>query len=423
MLTAVVGVNWGDEGKGRMIDLLSAGYDIVARYQGGNNAGHTVVNDFGKFVLNLIPCGIFREGIINVLGIGMVIDLEHLRDEIEGLRARGISITPENLKISEKAIICLPYHRRLDVLEEDRLGSGAQGSTRRGIAPVYSDKYHRKALRVGDVLRRDTLREKLETVAGFKDLLFSGYGEAPVSIPDTLDWLCRCGDFLAPFIENTETLLESAAASGAKIMLEAQLGTLRDIDFGIYPYTTSSTTLAAFGPIGAGIPGRRLDRVIGVVKAYSSSVGGGPFTSKWHGEEAERFRELSGEYGAATGRPRSVGPFDCVASRFGVKMQGADTLALTKFDILSHLEKIPVCVAYDVNGRRVEDFPTGDDLDAAKPIFEYLPGFSTDISKCRRADDLPRAAIDYIKFIESSVGARIEYVSVGPHRDEFLVIE
>jgi adenylosuccinate synthase len=405
-----------------MVDLLSRDYDIVTRYQGGNNAGHTVVNDFGKFVLNLIPCGVFRENVVNILGTGMVIDLEHLWEEIEELRRRGIKITPDNLKISEKAVISMPYHRKLDVLEEDRLGAGAQGSTRRGIAPAYSDKYHRKALRVGDALRLDTLREKVETVAGFKNLLLAGYGGERVSIEETLGWLRDFGERLAPFVIDAESYLEKAASEGRRIMLEAQLGTLRDIDFGIYPYTTSSTTLAAFGPIGAGIPGRRLDRVIGVIKAYSSSVGGGPFVSEWRGEEADSFRELSGEYGAATGRPRSVGPFDCVASRFGVRMQGVDALALTKFDTLSEMDRIPVCVAYDVRGERVTDFPTGDELEAASPIFEYLPGFKTDISKCRRAEDLPPRAADYIKFIENAVGARIEYVSVGPHRDDYIAL-
>ncbi|MDR1588865.1 MAG: adenylosuccinate synthase [Oscillospiraceae bacterium] len=421
MITAVVGINWGDEGKGRMVDLLCAGYDIVARYQGGNNAGHTVVNDMGKFALNLIPCGIFRAGIVNVLGTGMVIDPEHLWNEIETLRARGAEITPDNLKVSEKAIICMPYHRTLDVLEEDRLGANAQGSTRRGIAPVYSDKYHRKALRVGDALRADTLRGKVETVAGFKSVLMSGYGAGSVSVGDTLAWLGEFVGRLAPFVTNTESYLESAASDGKNIMLEAQLGTLRDIDFGIYPYTTSSTTLAAYGPIGAGIPGRRLDRVVGVMKAYSSSVGGGPFTVEMSGAEADALREAGGEYGTATGRPRRVGAFDCVASRFGVKMQGADTLALTKFDVLSYMERIPVCVAYDIGGARVTDFPTGDELEAAKPVYEYLPGFGTDISGCRSAAELPSAARDYIGFIENAVGARIQYVSVGPGRDDYFI--
>lgn len=420
MLTAVVGVNWGDEGKGRMVDLLSRDYDVVVRYQGGNNAGHTVVNEYGKFALNLIPCGIFREGVLNVLGTGMVIDLEHIKNEIEELRHRGLKITPDNFRISEKAAVCLPYHRLLDELEEDRLGKGAQGSTRRGIAPAYSDKYYRKAIRVGDVLSPETLEAKLLPVVGFKNALLRGYGAAEITIAETAAWLLENGSFLAPFICNTEKLMDEAAEQGKNIMLEAQLGTLRDLDFGIYPYTTSSNALAAYAPIGAGIPGRRLDRVIGIVKAYSSSVGGGPFTVEMTGDEAEALREAGGEYGAATGRPRRVGAFDVVASRFGVKMQGASSLALTKLDVLSYMDKIPVCVAYDINGVRTTDFPTGDELEAAKPVFEYLPGFCTDISKCRSLDELPKAAVDYVRFIEKAVGAPIEYISVGPERGDYM---
>jgi len=422
MLTAVVGINWGDEGKGRMVDLLSRDYDIVARYQGGNNAGHTVVNDFGKFVLNLIPCGIFRKNVMNVLGTGMVIDLEHLWGEIEGLRERGIEITPNNLKISEKAIICLPYHRLLDELEEDRLGGNAQGSTRRGIAPVYADKYHRKALRVIDLLNMETLKEKVKTVVDYKNLALSSYGSYYISENEVYSWLKEYGDKLIPFVDNTEFYLDKAYEDGKNIMLEAQLGTLRDIDFGIYPYTTSSSTLAAFAPVGAGIPGRRLDNVVGTMKAYSSSVGGGPFTVEMDGDEADALREAGGEYGAATGRSRRVGAFDVVASSFGVKMQGATQLTLTKFDILSYMDTIPICVAYDVNGVLTKDFPTGDELEAAKPIYEYLPGFKTDISKCRKIEELPKEAIDYVKFVEEAVGAKIICISVGPHRDDYIMV-
>ncbi|MDR0838089.1 MAG: adenylosuccinate synthase [Oscillospiraceae bacterium] len=422
MLTAVVGVNWGDEGKGRMVDLLSRDYDVVVRYQGGNNAGHTVVNDLGKFILNLIPCGVFRKSCVNILGTGMVIDIEHLWGEIEELHARGIEVTPENLKISEKAIIVLPYHRALDGLEEDRLGEGKQGSTRRGIAPAYADKYNRKALRIADIFQKDTLRGKLEVILGFKNLLLRGYGEEPVTVEETLAWVEKFGAPLAPFVANTEDWLESAIDAGRNVMFEAQLGTLRDLDFGIFPYTTSSNALAAYAPIGAGVPGRRIDKVIGIVKAYSSSVGGGPFTVEMHGEDAEKLREAGGEYGAATGRPRRVGAFDCVASRFGVRMQGADTLALTKFDVLSYMDEIPVCVAYEVNGKRVESFPVGDDLEAATPVYEYLPGFKCDISKCRKTEELPKAALDYVKYIENAVGARVEYMSVGPHRDDYIIM-
>ncbi|MDR0861573.1 MAG: adenylosuccinate synthase [Oscillospiraceae bacterium] len=423
MLSAVVGVNWGDEGKGRMVDLLSRDYDVVVRYQGGNNAGHTVVNDRGQFVLNLLPSGIFNENTVNVLGTGMVIDIEHLWGEIDKLTARGIAITPDNLKISEKAIICTPYHKLLDELEEDRLGNDAQGSTRRGIAPAYSDKYYRKALRLGDLLNFDTLDGKLEPIIGFKNSLLAGYGAAAIDEGALTAWLRTYGEKLAPFITNTEKFLDDAAGAGKNILFEAQLGTLRDVDFGIYPYTTSSNALAAYAPIGGGVPGRRLDRVIGIVKAYSSSVGGGPFTVEMDGAEAEALREAGGEYGAATGRPRRVGAFDVVASLFGVKMQGADELALTKLDVLSYMDTIPVCVAYDVNGTRTTDFPTGDALEVAKPIYEYLPGFKTDISKCRDFAELPQAARDYVRYIESAVGAKIRYVSVGASREDYIELK
>ena len=420
MLTAIVGVNWGDEGKGRMVDLLGRDYDIIVRYQGGNNAGHTVINDEGKFALNLIPSGIFRKNTVNVLGTGMVIDLKHLAGEIKTLRAQGIEITPDNFKISEKATVCMPYHVKLDELEEDRLGANKQGSTRRGIAPAYSDKYYRKGLRVGDVLKPDTLEAKLETIIEFKNVLLRGYGADEATVGEAIAWLREYGEFLAPFVCNTEEFLEDAAGHQKNILFEAQLGTLRDIDFGIYPYTTSSSALAAFATIGAGIPGRRLDNVIGILKAYSSSVGGGPFTVEMDGQEAEELREAGGEYGAATGRPRRVGAFDAVASRFGVRMQGADAIALTKLDVLSYMEKIPVCVAYDVNGVITDSFPTGDNLAAAKPVFEYLPGFLTDISGCRKAEELPGAALDYVRYLERIVGVRIKYVSVGPKRGDYL---
>ena len=422
MLTAVVGVNWGDEGKGRMVDLFGRDYDIIVRYQGGNNAGHTVINDRGEFVLNLIPSGIFRESTVNVLGTGMVIDLAHLTGEIKNLQSKGIEITPANLKISEKAIVCMPYHVKLDELEEERLGVNKQGSTRRGIAPAYSDKYYRKGIRVGDILNHETLERKLEPIIGFKNVLLRGYGADEFTVGEAVAWLREYGGFIAPFIQNTESFLEDAAQNQKNILFEAQLGTLRDIDYGIYPYTTSSSALAAYALVGAGIPGRRLDNVVGIVKAYSSSVGGGPFTVEMDGEEAEALRTAGGEYGAATGRPRRVGAFDVVASRFGVQMQGVDELALTKLDVLSYMEKIPVCVAYDVNGDITEDFPTGDELDAAKPVFEYLPGFMTDISRCRKAEELPKAALDYIRYIERAVGRRIKYVSVGPQRGDYLLL-
>ncbi|MDR3121244.1 MAG: adenylosuccinate synthase [Clostridiales bacterium] len=421
MISAIVGINWGDEGKGRMVDLLSSGYDIVARYQGGNNAGHTVVNERGRFILNLIPSGILRETTVNVMGCGMVIDLEHLKKEIDSLTERGVRITPDNLKISDKATICLPYHKLLDILEEDRLGDAKQGSTRRGIAPAYADKYYRKALRMGDLLTPDTLRAKLSVIVDWKNLTVAGgYGADPISLHETLDWLLRYGKAIAPYITDTERYMDAAAAQGRKILLEAQLGALRDIDYGIYPYTTSSSALAAYAPIGAGIPARRLDDIIGIVKAYSSSVGGGPFTCELFGEEGDALRAAGNEYGAATGRPRRVGGFDVPATRYGVRVQGPTRLALTKFDVLSYLEKIPVCVAYEIDGKQTDEFPTDDRLVRAKPVYEYREGFRTDISKYRKLADLPAAAREYVRFIEDAVGCPIRYISVGAERNDYI---
>ena len=422
MLTAIVGINWGDEGKGRMVDLLSSDYDIICRYQGGNNAGHTVINDKGKFILNLLPSGILRETTVNVMGNGMVIDLEHLVGEIRSLTDNGIKITPDNLKISDKAIICLPYHKMQDIMEEERLADKKFGSTRRGIAPVYADKYMKKGIRMADILHFDTLAEKVRDIVEWKNITVTGYGHSPVDSAEIMKWLETYGKIVAPFVTDVSEYLSKAVNEGKKIMFEAQLGALRDIDFGIYPYTSSSQTLAAFGPIGAGIPGVRLDNAIGIMKAYSTCVGEGPFTAEMFGEEAEKLRAAGGEYGAATGRPRRVGPFDVPASRYGVRVQGADCIALTKLDVLSYLDKIPVCTAYEIDGEKTTVFPTGDRLNRAKPVVEYMEGFG-DVSKCRKYEELPQAAKDYISYIEKAVECPIKYVSVGAGRDEYIKID
>ena len=419
MITAITGINWGDEGKGRMVDLLSEGYNVICRYQGGNNAGHTVINDKGKFVLNLLPSGILRDGTTNVMGNGMVIDMEHLCGELETLKEKGINVTSESLKISDKAFICLPYHKFQDVLEEDRLADKQYGSTRRGIAPSYGDKYMKKGLRMGDLFDMDSLAEKLKDIIEWKNLTLSGYN-ATVNFDEIYEWVKKYGVQLKSYVTDVTEFLTASITAGEDILFEAQLGALRDIDFGIYPYTTSSQTLAAYAPIGAGIPGVKLDHVIGVMKAYSSCVGEGPFTAEMFGEEAEALREAGGEYGAATGRPRRVGGFDIPASKYGILMQGADEIALTKLDILSYCDKIPVCVAYDVDGVQTKQFPTGDKLMRAKPVYEYLAGFKADVSKCRKAEDLPKEAMDYIRYIEKETGCPIKYVSVGPGREDYL---
>lgn len=420
MLTAIVGVNWGDEGKGRMVDLLSERYDIVVRYQGGNNAGHTVINDKGKFILNLMPSGILREGTVNVLGPGMVIDLEHLCGEVQRLREGGIPVTPENLKISDRATICMPYHKLLDCLEEDRLAGKKFGSTRRGIAPVYADKYMKKTLRMGDLLELGQLEERVGDIVEWKNLTVEkGYGHEPIQAGAILAWLREFGLPWKDFICDTSLYLNRSADAGKDILFEAQLGALRDIDFGIFPYTSSSSTIAAYAPVGAGIPGRHLDCSIGIMKAYSSCVGEGPFTCEFFGDEAHALREAGGEYGAATGRPRRVGGFDVVASRYGVLMQGATEIALTKLDVLGGMEKVPVCTSYEIDGERVMDFPSGLRLERAKPVYDYLPGFG-DVSQFRKRDELPQAALDYIAYLEKAVGCPIKYVSVGAERDAYI---
>ena len=421
MLTAIVGINWGDEGKGRMVDRLSQKYDIVSRYQGGNNAGHTVVNEKGKFILNLLPSGILRDSTVNVMGPGMVIDVEHLFNEVKKLRDAGIAITPDHLKISDRATICMPYHKLLDCLEEERLADKKFGSTRRGIAPVYADKYMKKTVRMGDLLHPELLPEKLADLMEWKNLTVNkGYGHEAITPEAMLEWLNTYAMPFVPYITNTTKYLGDAAKAGKNIMFEAQLGALRDIDFGIYPYTSSSSTISAYAPIGAGIPQCRLDEVIGIMKAYSTCVGEGPFTCELFGDEGNALREAGGEYGAATGRPRRVGGFDVAASKYGTLVQGATCIAVTKLDVLSYLDRIPVCVAYEVNGERTTDFPMGEELVEAKPVYEYMDGWKTDVSGCRRFEELPVNAQKYVKFLEESVGCPVKYVSVGAEREQYI---
>ncbi len=404
-----------------MVDLLSSRYDIVIRYQGGNNAGHTVINEKGKFILNLLPSGILRDETVNVMGPGMVIDLEHLTGEIARLREKGIEISPEHLVISDRATVCMPYHKMMDIVEEERLGGKAFGSTRRGIAPVYADKYMKKTVRMGDLFHPETLKAHVEDLCQWKNLTVAGgYKHEPIDPEEMYKWLETYGFPLRDYVKDTTRYLTDAVNSGKSIMFEAQLGALRDIDFGIYPYTSSSSTIAAYAPIGAGIPAKRLDNIVGIMKAYSSCVGAGPFTCEMFGAEAEALREAGGEYGAATGRPRRVGGFDVVASRYGCLVQGATEIALTKLDVLSYMDKIPVVTHYDVNGNVVDYFPTGDELEAAKPVIEYMPGWHTDISACRSFEELPREAQDYVNFIAESTGTNIKYVSVGAGRDEYF---
>ena len=338
---AIVGINWGDEGKGRMVDLLTEQFDIVVRYQGGGNAGHTVVNEYGKFALHLLPSGVFRKDVVNILGNGVALDCESLWNEIDELHSENISVTPENLKISDRASLLLPWHRELDCLEENRLKGKKYGSTRQGIAPFYSDKYQKKTLMAGELLNPQHLEEHLKDILEWKNLTLSKvYGADPFTLEQVMDWIKDFGEKIKPYICDTGAFLRNAQNEGKNILFEAQLGALRDLDFGIYPYTTSSNTLAAYAPVGSGLPSAKIDEVIGVVKAYSTCVGEGPFTCEWEGEEAEKLREAGAEYGAKTGRPRRVGPIDIVATRYGVQLQAASQIALTKMDVLSYMDKV-----------------------------------------------------------------------------------
>lgn len=428
MLTAVTGINWGDEGKGRVIDLLAEKADIVVRYQGGNNAGHTVVTDAGKFILNLLPSGIIHPDVVCVLGDGMVVDLEHLASEIQSIRDKGVAVSPANLKLSARATISMPWHRVQDELEEARLAKtgSAFGSTKRGIAYAYSDKYRKKTLRLGDLLHLDeeNIKARLKIMLEAKNLELAGcYHQNEMSYNALLSWCKKQADLFDPYICDTGSYLSDALKRGKKVVLEAQLGAMRDIDYGIFPYTSSSSTISAYGPIGAGIPGEQLDHVVGVLKAYSTCVGAGPFVAEKAENESWKntLREAGGEYGAATGRPRRVGPFDVVASRYGAKCQNVDKIALTKLDVLSNFEVIPVITAYKKNGVETDVFDPLEDLDSYEPVVEYLPGWEHDISNCKSWEQLPENARAYVNYIEKHMKYQIEFISTGAERNQYLL--
>ena len=419
---AIVGINWGDEGKGRMVDLLTQDYDIVVRYQGGGNAGHTVINEYGKFALHLLPSGIFRKGVVNILGNGVALDPENLWKEITQLQAQGVSITPENLKISDRASLLMPWHRDLDGLEEARLADKKFGSTKQGIAPFYADKFAKKTVLAGELLYPAYLKARLADLLEWKNLTLTRvYGAEPVTMADLEQWLDEYCEKIKPFICDTGVFLRDAQAPGKKVLFEAQLGALRDLDYGIHPYTTSSNPIAAYAPVGSGMPNVKIDEIVGVVKAYSSCVGEGPFTCEMFGEEAQQLRDAGFEYGAKTGRPRRVGPIDLVATRYGVRCQGATCIALTKMDVMGYMDKIPVCAHYELDGKVTDEFPFPCVLPDAKPVMEYLPGWKCDISAARTWEELPQEARDYVEYIEKNVGCHIGYVSVGPERDSIIV--
>ncbi len=419
---AIVGVNWGDEGKGRMVDLLTEEFDVVVRYQGGGNAGHTVINEHGKFALHLLPSGIFRKGVVNILGNGVALDPENLVLEIEDLDCKGISITPENLKISDRASLLMPWHRDLDALEENRLKDKKYGSTKQGIAPFYSDKFQKKTVLAGELFYPKQLREHLAGLLEWKNLILTKvYGAKAYTMDMLEEWLEESCEKIKPFITDTGAFLKQAQKDGKRILFEAQLGSLRDLDYGIYPYTTSSNTTAAYAPIGSGLPSAKIGRVIGVVKAYSTCVGEGPFVCEMFGREAETLREAGAEYGAKTGRPRRVGPIDLVATRYGAEVQGCTEIALTKLDVLSYMEQIPVCVAYEINGRQTETFPFPAALADARPVIRTVPGWKRDISQVRTWEELPKEAKDYVLLIERALECPVTYVSVGPERESIIL--
>ena len=419
---AIVGINWGDEGKGRMVDLLTERYDVVVRFQGGGNAGHTVENDLGKFALHLLPSGIFRSGVMNILGNGVALDPENLMTEIEEVRNKGVSITPDNLMISDRASLLGPWHRDMDELEEMRLKDKKYGSTKQGIAPFYSDKHQKKTVLAGELFYPEKLMAHLIDIMEWKNLTLElVYGYKPYTLEQIEKWVNESCEKIKPFVADTGAYLKNASESGKQILFEAQLGSLRDLDYGIYPYTTSSNTMAAYAPIGSGFPAAKIDDVIGVCKAYSTCVGEGPFVCEMSGEEAEKLREAGNEYGAKTGRPRRVGPIDLVASRYGVEVQAATEVALTKLDVLSCMDEIPVCTKYIVDGKETDRFPFPLALEDAKPVIEYVKGWKKDISGVREFGELPEEAQDYVIMIEKAIGCPISYVSVGPERESIII--
>lgn len=419
---AIVGINWGDEGKGRMVDLLTEDYDVVVRFQGGGNAGHTVINEKGKFALHLLPSGIFRDGVVNILGNGVALDPENLWNEMCQVMENGVDLTPENLKISDRASLLLPWHRALDELEEQRLADKKFGSTKQGIAPFYSDKYQKKTILSGELFYPEHLKSHIADIMEWKNLtLEKVYGAKPYTMDMIDEWLNDYCEKIKPYVCDTGAVLRQAQKDGKKILFEAQLGSLRDLDYGIHPYTTSSNTTAAYAPIGSGLPSAKIDTVIGVVKAYSTCVGEGPFVCEMFGDEAEELRREGFEYGAKTGRPRRVGPIDIVATRYGVEVQAATEIALTKLDVLSYMDKIPVCSYYMLDGKKTDRFPFPVALNDAEPVIEYLDGWKCDISGVRRWEDLPVAAQNYVLYIEKQIGCPIKYVSVGPERDSIVI--
>ncbi len=421
-VTAIVGANWGDEGKGKMTDYLAGESDYVVRFQGGNNAGHTVINDYGMFALHLLPSGVFHANVVNILGPGVALNIAAFLREREEIISRGV---PEPvLRVSDRAQLVMPYHVLFDKYEEDRLGKRKFGSTQAGIAPFYADKYVKVGVQVADLFNVDRLRSRIESALVPKNILLEHlYGKPTISVEDLLTDLLHDAERIKPFLCDTTALLHDALVADKRVLLEGQLGALRDPDHGIYPWSTSSSPLAGFGAVGAGIPPYAVQRIVSVVKAYSTCVGAGPFVTEILGQQAHELRErggAEGEYGATTGRPRRVGWFDGVATRYGCRVQGATEVALTLLDVLGYLDEIPVCGAYEVDGEIRNDFPVPAELDYAKPVYQNLPGWKRDISSVREFKNLPFQAQDYVKCIEELVGVPVNWISVGPARESII---
>ena len=422
MVKAIVGANWGDEGKGKITDMFAGQADIVVRFQGGANAGHTIINEYGKFALHLLPSGVCQPNTVNIIGNGVALDIQKLDKEIKALVAAGV---PEpKIMVSERTQIMMPYHVLLDTYEEERLQDKQFGSTKSGIAPFYSDKYAKIGFQVCELFDDKYLREKLESVCEIKNLMLEHIYKKPlIDVDELFNTLLGYRETIKPYVSDTGAYLRQAVKDGKNILLEGQLGSLKDPDFGIYPMVTSSSTLAGFAAVGAGIPPHAIKEVIAVTKAYSSAVGAGVFVSEIFGEEAQTMRTKggdAGEYGATTGRPRRMGWFDCVATRYGCQVQGATQVVLTAIDCLSYLDEIKLCIGYEIDGEITKDFPVTPILNKAKPVLITLPGFKCDIRGIRDFEKLPVEAREYILFIEKEIGFPINIVSNGPRREEII---
>ena len=422
MVKAVVGANWGDEGKGKITDMLAKEADIIVRFQGGANAGHTIVNDYGKFALHTLPSGVFYGHTTSVIGNGVALNIPVLMKEIQSIVERGVP--KPKILVSDRAQMVMPYHILFDQYEEERLGGKSFGSTKSGIAPFYSDKYAKIGFQVSELFDEELLKEKVVRIAETKNVLLEHLYHKPLINPDELlETLHEYRDTIAPYVCDVSSYLDQAIKEGKTILLEGQLGTLKDPDHGIYPMVTSSSTLAAYGAIGAGIPPYEIKQIVTVCKAYSSAVGAGAFVSEIFGDEADELRRRGGdggEFGATTGRPRRMGWFDCVASKYGCRLQGTTDVAFTVLDVLGYLDEIPVCVGYEIDGEVTTDFPTTAKLEKAKPVLKNLPGWKCDIRGIKKYEDLPGNCRKYVEFIEEQIGYPITMVSNGPGRDDII---